>query len=147
MYGVLGQEVLSWAKCYLTSLKNESNGYFNLLEDTAVNSWTPENTGSIYPKLSRTDESSNFRVSDYFVEKADYLKISNVQIGYTFTSKALHNVLRSARIYASIQNLATISPYCKYGDPEISGGVTTTGYDSGRYPFPRTFMFGVQFSL
>lgn len=147
MYGALGQKVLSWAKCYLITLRNETNGYFNLLEDAAKNSWTESNKDAIYPRLSRTDMSGNYRVSDYFVEKANYLKISNFQVGYTFSKETLKGVLNSARIYASVQNLLTISPYTKYGDPEVSGGVTTTGLDTGRYPFPRTYMFGIQIGL
>ena len=147
MYGALGQQVLSWAKCYLITLRNETNGYFNLLSDAAKNSWTESNKDAKYPRISRTDLSNNYRVSDYFVEKADYLKLSNFQIGYTFDRNAFGGALRNLRIYGSIQNLLTISPYNKYGDPEISGGVTTTGYDSGRYPFPRTFMLGIQLGL
>ena len=94
--------------------------------------------------MSRTDDSSNYRVSDFYVEKADFLKISNFQIGYTFSRNLLGDALRNLRVYGSIQNLLTISPYSKFGDPEVSGGVTTMGYDTGRYPFPRTYMFGVQ---
>ena len=45
---------------------------------------------------------------------------------------------------AAIQNLATISGYAKYGDPEIGqGSVIYTGLDTGRYATPRTFQFGV----
>ena len=147
MYGALGQDILSWSKCYLITLRNENNGFFNLLEDAAKDTWTPSNPNAKYPRLSRNDDSGNYRISDYFVENGNYLKISNFQIGYTFDKNILGNALRSARVYASIQNLATFSPYKKYGDPEVQGGVTTTGYDSGRYPFPRTFMFGVQIGL
>ncbi|MDD4032790.1 MAG: SusC/RagA family TonB-linked outer membrane protein, partial [Bacteroidales bacterium] len=145
MYGALGQKILSWAKNYMTRIGSSDNsGYFNFLSEYANNSWSPDNTDSSFPKLSHDDLSGNTRVSDYFVEKADYLKIANLQIGYTFNNKLFGNAISSARIYASVQNLLTISPYNKYGDPEISSGVTTTGLDSGRYPFPRTFMFGVQ---
>ena len=147
MYGALGQQLLSWAKCYLITLRNEGNGYFNLLEDAAKNYWTASNPNAKYPRISRTDYSNNYRVSDFYVEKADYLKISNFQVGYTFDSKLFGNAIRNLRIYGSIQNLLTISPYCMYGDPEVSGGVTTMGYDSGRYPFPRTFMLGIQLGL
>lgn len=147
MYGALGQDILSWSKCYLTVISNSTDGYFNFLSEVANNSWTTSNPNAPYPRISRDDMSYNKRVSDFFVEKGDYLKISNLQIGYTFDKKILGNVLRSARIYASVQNLATISPYNKYGDPEVSGGVTTTGYDGGRYPFPRTFMLGFQIGL
>lgn len=144
MYGALGQKILSWSKNYMTSVRNESEGYFNLLSDYAKNSWSTSNPNAPYPRLTRDDMSSNYRVSDYYVEKADYLKISNLQIGYTFKTNKIKNYISKARIYASVQNLLTISPYNKFGDPEVNGGVTTMGYDEGRYPFPRTFMFGVQ---
>lgn len=146
-YGVLGQEVLSWAKCYLTTLRNENNGYFNLLRDAANHSWSETNRDAKYPRVSRLDMAWNTRVSDFYVEKADYFKLSNLTVGYTFTKKALNNALNSLRLSLTVQNLLTMSPYKMYGDPEISGGVTTTGYDGGRYPFPRTFMFGLQLGL
>ena len=144
MYGVFGQKILSWAKNYMTSVRNENEGYFNLLSDYAKNSWTESNPNAPYPRLTRDDMSSNYRVSDYYVENADYLKISNLQIGYTFNTSKVKKYISKARIYASVQNLLTISPYNKFGDPEVNGGVTTMGYDAGRYPFPRTFMFGIQ---
>lgn len=144
MYGALGQKILSWSKCYLTAINNENEGYFNLLSDAVENFWTPElGEKAKYPRLSRDDLSYNKRVSDFFVENGNYLKISNIQIGYNFKIKGVRN----ARVYFAVNNLATISPYNKYGDPEISSGVTTTGYDGGRYPFPRTYLFGIQFGL
>lgn len=144
MYGALGQKILSWAKCYLTNINNETEGYFNLLSDAVQNSWTSERgEKATYPRLSRDDLSYNKRVSDFFVENGNYLKISNIQVGYNFKFKGVRN----ARVYLAVNNLATISPYNKYGDPEISSGVTTTGYDGGRYPFPRTYMFGLQFGF
>jgi hypothetical protein len=52
--------------------------------------------------------------------------------------------MESARLYVAIQNLATFSSYNKYGDPEIGqGSVLYTGLDTGRYPMPRTYSFGL----
>ena len=147
MYGALGQKILSWSKCYLTAISSNTEGYFNFLSEVVNDSWTKSNPNAKYPRISQDDLSYNKRVSDYFVEDGSYLKISTIQIGYTFPQKVLGKVFRSARAYATVQNLLTISPYTKYGDPEVSPGVTTTGYDSGRYPFPRTFMFGFQLGL
>lgn len=147
MYGELGKQVLSWSKCYLTTLRNETNGYFNLLSEAAEDYYSSSNPDAVFPRISRTDESMNTRVSDFYVENGSYLKISNFQIGYTLNKELFGGIFRNVRLYGQIQNLLTISPYTKYGDPEISGGVTTTGYDGGRYPFPRTFMFGFQLGL
>ena len=91
IYGVIGQEILSWAKNYMTSIRSENEGYYNLLADYAKNSWSTLNPNASYPRLTRDDMSSNYRVSDYYVEKADYLKISNLQIGYTFNTKKVAN--------------------------------------------------------
>lgn len=51
--------------------------------------------------------------------------------------------MESARVYVSVENLATITGY-KYGDPEVGdSNVLRTGFDAGRYPFPRTYAFGL----
>ncbi len=147
MYGALGQTLLSWSKCTLISIRSEHNGYYNMLSEVAKNAWSTSNPNGTYPRISRTDAGSNMRVSDFYVEKADYLKISNFQVGYTFSSDMLGKVFRSARVSFSIQNLLTLSPYNKWGDPEVAADVITTGYDEGRYPFPRTFMLGIQLGL
>jgi hypothetical protein len=56
--------------------------------------------------------------------------------------------LGGARVYVAVQNLATFSSYNKYGDPEIGqGSVLYTGLDSGRYPMPRIFLFGLNIQL
>jgi outer membrane receptor protein involved in Fe transport len=53
-------------------------------------------------------------------------------------------MIENARVYFAVQNLATISPYTKYGDPEVGqGNVIYTGLDTGRYATPRTFQFGL----
>jgi hypothetical protein len=85
------------------------------------------------------------RGSDEWVKKGDYLKISNVQIGYNFSKSLLTPIhLESARIYASIQNLFCFSSYNKYGDPEAGqGSVLFTGLDTGRYPNPRIYSVGL----
>jgi outer membrane receptor protein involved in Fe transport len=89
------------------------------------------------------------RASDAWVKKADYFKINNIQIGYTFPRTALeHLKMTNARAYVAISNLCTFSKYKKYGDPEIGQGcVLYTGLDAGRYPMPRVFQFGVSFSF
>jgi hypothetical protein len=85
------------------------------------------------------------RASDAWVKKANYLKISTIQIGYTFNKKLLTPLrLESVRVNFSVQNVLTISPYKEYGDPEVGqGSVLLTGLDTGRYPMPRIFSCGV----
>ena len=83
--------------------------------------------------------------ADAWVKKGDFFKISTVQLGYNFDKNLLNLIkLEGARVYVAIQNLATFSSYNKYGDPEVGqGSVLYTGLDSGRYPMPRTYSFGL----
>jgi len=96
-------------------------------------------------RISKTDYNKNYRVSDVYLKKGDYFKISNIQIGYTLPKKVVrHARMENVRLYLSADNVLTISPYNKYGDPEIgSSNVLFTGFDSGRYPFPMSVSFGL----
>jgi hypothetical protein len=85
------------------------------------------------------------RASSNWVKNGNFLRISNLQIGYTLPKEiAKKAYLQNARVYLSVSNLACISPYNKYGDPEIGqGSVLYTGLDTGRYPMPRTYTLGL----
>ena len=73
--------------------------------------------------------------SDYFVQNASFVKLDNINVGYTFTN--FYNSRMKLRLYGTAQNLFTLTEY-EGLDPEIAGGI-----DNNSYPRPRTFMFGV----
>ena len=134
MYGVMGQDILSYSAMKLTTMTPSDDCVSNILADVVADAWSPTNTDGAYPRLSITDLNLNTRASDAWMKKGDFLKINNIQIGYSLPSN----------IAKSLQNLATISSYNKYGDPEVGqGSVLYTGLDTGRYPTPRTYTFGV----
>ena len=145
-YGVFGLDILSYSKMRM-SIMNPSDDSWTpaLLKDSYNDMWSTTNTGASLPRLTRLDNNKNARVSDAWVENGNFLKISNIQIGYTLPRDIVKKVLiQNARVYFAIQNLCTISPYTKYGDPEVGqGSVIYTGLDTGRYATPRTFQFGV----
>lgn len=145
-YGVSGQKINSYSAMQLSNMvQSDNNSTPNLLKSAANEAWTPTNHSNTLSKLSILDNNFNMRASDRWIKNGDFLKISNVQIGYNFSKKLLTPLrLQSVRIYASVQNLACISSYNKYGDPEAGqGSVLYTGVDTGRYPMPRTYSFGV----
>ena len=147
-YGVAGLDLLSYSAMRLAIAYQGDDGCVpNTLKDNDY--WTPNNTGADLPRITYVDGNWNRRVSSAWVKKADYFKLSNIQIGYTFDKKLLEPLkLTNARVYFSISNVALFSPYKKYGDPECGQGcVLYTGLDTGRYPNPRTFQFGVSFSF
>ncbi len=73
--------------------------------------------------------------SDYFVQNAAFLKLDNMNFGYTFTN--FYNHRMKIRLYGTAQNLFTLTEY-EGLDPEIADGI-----DNYFYPRPRTFTFGV----
>jgi hypothetical protein len=144
MYGVLGQDILSYSAMKMSSMRQlDDQCTPNILTEAYDQAFRKE-SGSL-PRLSIIDSNRNYRVSDMWVKNGDFLRISNLQVGYTLP-KNIANMLsiQKARVYVGVNNLLTISGYNKYGDPECGiGSVLYTGLDTGRYPQPRTFMAGV----
>ena len=78
--------------------------------------------------------------SSYYVQKADFVRMDNITLGYTFNK--LFNDKQSARLYLTVQNPFVITNYSGI-DPEISG----EGIDNKIYPRPISFMFGFNFKF
>lgn len=144
MYGVLGQDILSYSAMKMSSMRQLDDQCTPNILTEAYDQAFRNGSGSL-PRLSIIDSNRNYRVSDLWVKNGDFLRISNLQVGYTLP-KQIANMLSitKARVYVGVNNLLTISGYNKYGDPECGiGNVIYAGLDTGRYPQPRTFMAGV----
>ena len=80
--------------------------------------------------------------STRFLEDGTYVRLKNLQIGYTFPLKWTQKFhCNRLRVYATASNLFTITKYSGY-DPEVGSGV-----DYGNYPQSRTFTFGLNASF
>lgn len=99
------------------------------------------------------DPNGNYSsVNSYFVESGDYLKLKNLQLGYTFSGDVLKKIkVKSARIFVMGTNLFTITNYSGL-DPELGAsfspsgyaGVTSRGIDVvSQYPQTRIYSFGI----
>jgi TonB-linked SusC/RagA family outer membrane protein len=132
--GAAGQQIVQ-------SYRDYGNQYANYT--TAIlNRWTGEGTSNKIPRLTNTN--INYQFSDLFVQDADYLRISNITLGYDF-AKLIHcKAISQARLYAQVQNPFTFTKYDGM-DPEIGYGSDgwVSGIDLGYYPRPRTFLVGV----
>lgn len=107
--------------------------------------WTGEGTtnDARNPRYSFTDPNQNTRVSDRYVEDGSFVKIKDVQLGYTLPANTLKRLgVNKVRVYAQVKNAFTFTKYSGY-DPEISGGIFDTGIDRGAYPQARTWSFGI----
>lgn len=111
-------------------------------ETSFLDRWTREGTSNSEPRV--TNGGHNYEVSDRFIEDGSFLRLRNIQIGYSFPTVALERIkLQNFRVYISGTNVFTISDYSGY-TPEIGGGnVLGTGFDSGIYPIARTFNVGI----
>ena len=122
---------------------NYSNKYRGVLAR-----WTgPGSTNDARnPRYSFTDANSNIRVSDRYVEDGSFIKIKNIQLGYTFPASATKKLFSKLRVYVQVKNAFVFTDYSGY-DPEISGGVLDTGIDRGSYPQARTYAIGLDIKL
>ncbi len=142
-YGVAGNYIFNGVKQTLESMNDVSNFPADLKP------WTGEGTSNTTPRpyMGQTDNALTY--TDRWIEKGDYLRLKNLQLGYTLPAAWMQqtNFLESCRIYFTAQNLFTITGYSGF-DPEISGGsVYSKGNDNGHYPNVRTFAFGLQVSF
>ncbi len=112
-------------------------------QTVALSRWTGEGTSNSYPRLSSDDANGNFgNMSDFYLEKGDYVRLKVVQLGYSLSNKLVSKIgANKLRFYLSAENLLTLTKYTGY-DPEIGGSVF--GIDKGVYPQARSFMLGVQ---
>lgn len=112
----------------------------------ALNFWTPTNTNTNVPRPIIGDPNGNDRVSNRFVENGSYVKLQNIQLGYTIPTEFVKRtrVFSSFHIYVAGENLITIANYKGYDPDFISDGLFSRGFDYGSFPNPRTFMIGIQ---
>lgn len=105
--------------------------------------WTGEGTSNTLPRFTWIDINLNNRVSDLYIEDGSFIRLKNVQVGYTFPQSILTRVgATTFRIYLSAENLLTLTKYTG-ADPEI-GAMSSfdIGIDRGVYPQARTFRIG-----
>ena len=129
------------------------NGYFRdqfgstntsaLAQWVADNSWTEDNTNAILPRISFTNRVHNNRDSQAWVIDAKYVRLKNVELGYTFQKPKAMPFFNYIRVYLSGQNLLTFSNF-DGNDPEAPG----SGLDFGvRYPMTRVVNIGAQLNF
>lgn len=135
LYAALGQEIIRNFE--------RQQPYANQL-DYVINRWTGPGSTNEHPRLT-TEATRNNVFSDYYVENGSFLRLRNLQIGYSIPEKFLKKVrTTSLRIYLAANNLFTLTEYQGY-DPDIgaTAGTLSGGVDFGFYPQARTLMAGV----
>lgn len=121
----------------VANYNEKQNQVFNT--EWLTNSWTPENPDALLPLMAPRDYRSYTKNDvDYWYTDASYIRLSNLNIGYTFNfDRPLGNAIRSIKLFATGTNLFYISNF-KHWDPELSTGISGIGY-----PIMRTLGGGV----
>jgi TonB-linked SusC/RagA family outer membrane protein len=105
--------------------------------------WTGEGTSTTTPRYTWSDTNNNYRVSDLYIEDGSFVRLKNIQIGYSLPKGLLSKVgAENWRFYVSGENLLTFTKYTGV-DPEIGAfGSFDIGIDRAIYPQAQIMRFG-----
>ena len=107
--------------------------------------WTGEGSSNSFPRLVQGN-SSNWVSSDLYVSDGSYLRLKNLELGYTIPESLTRKAFISRlRLYVSGENLLTFTKYHGF-DPEIST-TTSLGVDYGIYPQSRVWRIGLNLTF
>jgi len=109
--------------------------------------WIGTGTSNEVPRVT-TAATSNNVFSEFYVEDASFLRLQNMQLGYTIPSSLTDKIkVSSLRFYGSVSNLFTLTNYTGYDPAASSGAPIGGGFDSGFYPAARTYTFGLNLNF
>lgn len=115
--------------------------------DYRIDRWTGPGSTNEHPRITAGTNGNNV-LSDYFIEDGSFLRIKNIQLGYSLPSELISKAkMRQLRIYVAVNNLATFTKY-KGFDPDFSSNnPLVSGIDMGYYPQARTMMAGLNLTF
>lgn len=146
LYGIQNADIYNTLRRDIECVEAQDLDH-NKSADWAQNYWTPENKSTKYLRPGQNDTNKNTRLSSWWVEDASFLRLKDIQMGYTLPRRVVEKSgLSKARLYISAMNLYTFTRYVGY-DPESpleSDDPRTPGVDANAYPIPRNFTAGIQ---
>ena len=113
--------------------------------DYYLDRWTGPGTSNEVPRAT-TGATSNKLFSDFFVEDASFLRIQNLQLGYSLPLPEDIGISKF-RVYASVNNAFTFSKYKGFDPAATSGNALGGGIDPGFYPVTRQYLVGLNISF
>ena len=124
-----------WSDMYYRPVVNWG---YQINKEIAEGRWYEGRTDATYPRLLNDSKTINMRPSDFWVQDKSYMRLKNIQLGYTIPKEISGKLsLESARIYGSMENYFTFTKY-KGFDPEVSGT---------NYPTLKQVLFGVNLTF
>lgn len=138
--GVAGNDIFNASKYYF----ERSDGSFNTTKHYYNSYWREDRKNNSVPALTHdaSRNTRNYRASDYYIENGSYIRLKNLQLGYTF-KPTIGGTKVNIRVYAAANNLFTITGYSGF-DPEVA---TDLHVDRGQYPQARSFQVGTSINF
>ncbi|MDA9028722.1 SusC/RagA family protein, partial [Flavobacteriaceae bacterium] len=115
--------------------------------DYYLDRWTGPGTSVSVPRAT-TGATTNKIFSDFFVEDASFVRIQNIQLGYSLPENLLEKIgMSKVRIYTSVNNAFTFTKYKGFDPAATNGDAIGGGIDSGFYPAVRQYILGLNISF
>ncbi|MFH0758898.1 MAG: TonB-dependent receptor [Bacteroidota bacterium] len=143
-------------KVYMQINKDIEGFYraFPVTERFYENHWTIENPSNEVPRAAWGGATNNNRPSTRFIEDGSYVRLKNIQIGYTIPMSSSKKVrAKQLRIYVSAQNLFTytrfsgLDPEMQTSENSAAEGDRAVGIDWGTYPSSKTYLVGLNLTF
>jgi TonB-dependent starch-binding outer membrane protein SusC len=144
LHGVYGNTMLNGPYSILSGLNHG-----NYTVESYENYWRGEGTTNVFPRPVIGDPNNNNRVSDRWFEDGSFLRVQNIQLGYTLNPRVIGFIpeVSNLYVYVSIQNMHTFTSYRGLDPDVINDGMFYRGQDYGSYPSPRTILMGIKLGL
>ena len=146
--GQYGNEVINFSRYYICNLEGGVNSM-----SVGLNRYRGEytqpyavNDGMMF-RANRTQKNLNTKFSNYFVEDASFLRMTNLTLGYTIPDNKAFKAMHISRfyLYFSVDNVFTATKYKGYNpDVDYNASNTAPGLDFGTYPLARSFSGGIK---
>ncbi|MDR7211752.1 TonB-dependent receptor [Flavobacterium piscis] len=143
--GVSGNDVFNANKFDLEAMQRLFNSGTEVLDRSMVTGGVVTNPSATLPRALGASQNWS-SASQRYVEDGSYTRLKNVTIGYTLSGDTFGTYFSNIRFYLSGQNLVTITNYSGL-DPEIArvdANSNSAGIDIGRYPQPKSVIFGLE---
>ena len=142
--GVQGNDIFNANIFDLQGMQRLFNASTDVIGRSIVANGVVTNPSATLPRALGTNQNSA-SASQRYVEDGSYARLKNITVGYTLNGTAFDKYFSKLRMYVSAQNLITITNYSGL-DPEVAradGNANSAGIDLGRYPQPKSVIFGL----
>ncbi len=142
LYGSFGNKIFNASKWFTDFYPSFAGA---AISERVKDSWTPSNTDATIPIFETASNfSTNTQANSFYVEDGTYVRLQNITLGYNFNSSLISKIgVERLRLYASTNNVFTLTKYQGL-DPGVGGNADTQfGIDVGNYPITRSWNIGI----